>query len=175
MGRVGGEGIATFGVERTVVESRLRRHGTEGTAPHDGRSDVDATSWRGISHLDLSVSDAEASAAWYERVLGLRRVRRTDFAHRVMVVLVHPPTHLVIGLNQHEASSGEPFDERRAGLDHVGFTVEVRADLDGLEEHLTELDVPHSAVADTDSGSALVFRDPDNIQLEFWWAKPRGS
>ena len=25
----------------------------------------------------------------------------------------------------------------------------------------------------TPAGSALVFRDPDNIQLEFWWTRPR--
>ena len=41
----------------------------------------------GIGHLDLSVSDVEASAMWYERVLGLARVRRADFAERTMMVL----------------------------------------------------------------------------------------
>ncbi|MHB1739752.1 MAG: DUF302 domain-containing protein, partial [Actinomycetes bacterium] len=33
----------------------------------------------------------------------------------------------------------------------------------------------HSPVADTEMGSALVFRDPDRIQLELWWSKPRTS
>ena len=32
----------------------------------------------GIGHLDLSVSGVDASAAWYENVLGLRRLRRVD-------------------------------------------------------------------------------------------------
>jgi glyoxylase I family protein len=37
------------------------------------------------------------------------------------------------------------------------------------------LGVKHSPVQDSPSGSgtALVFRDPDNIQLEFWWTRPR--
>jgi glyoxylase I family protein len=128
----------------------------------------------GISHLDLSVSDVESSAKWYERVLGLRRVRRVDFDSRTMIVLVHDATSLVIGLNQHHGH-GERFDERRSGLDHVGFAVARREDLDGWEARLAELDVHHSPVADGAAGSALVLRDPDNIQLEFWWTKPPAS
>lgn len=127
----------------------------------------------GISHLDLSVSDVEVSAAWYERVLGLRRLRRADFPERVMVVLLNEVSGLVVGLNQHRASSGEAFDERRSGLDHVGFAVDERKDLDRWEARLATLGVEHSPVADTEVGAALVFRDPDHIQLEFWWSKPR--
>lgn len=129
----------------------------------------------GISHLDLSVSDVDASAAWYERVLGLRRLRRVEFATRTMIVLLNEAASLVIGLNQHQGTPDEPFDERRAGLDHVGFAVENRQELDAWEAHFTALDVEHSPVADTEAGSALVFRDPDQIQLEMWWTKPRAS
>jgi catechol 2,3-dioxygenase-like lactoylglutathione lyase family enzyme len=128
----------------------------------------------GISHLDLSVSDAESSAAWYERVCGLRRVRQVDFDSRTMIVLLHETTGLVIGLNQHHGH-GERFDERRSGLDHVGFAVSAREDLDAWAARLAELGVQHSPVTEAASGAALVFRDPDNIQLEFWWTKPRAS
>ncbi len=126
----------------------------------------------GIGHLDLSVSDVEASAAWYEQVLGLRRLRRVDFPERTMIVLLHDTSGLVLGLNQHEGYPGEPFDEQRAGLDHVGFAVERRQDLDVWQGRLAALGVEHSPVADTEVGSALVFRDPDHIQLELWWSKP---
>ena len=129
----------------------------------------------GIGHLALSVSDVEASAAWYERVLGLACVRRTDLVERTMIVLRHEASGLVIGLNQHQGFPGEPFDEQRAGLDHVGFAVGQRRDLDAWEERLVSLGVEHSPVADTEVGSALVFRDPDHIQLELWWSKPAGG
>lgn len=131
-----------------------------------------APTFGGISHLDLSVSDVEASAAWYEQVLGLRRLRRVDLPERTMIVLLHDAVGLVIGLNQHSAFSGGAFDEGRTGLDHVGFAVTNRADLDAWQARLAELRVEHSPVADTEAGSALVFRDPDHIQLEFWWTKP---
>ncbi len=127
----------------------------------------------GISHLDLSVADVEASAAWYEQVLGLRRVRRVEFPERIMIVLVHSGTGLVIGLNEHQGHPGELFDERRSGLDHVGFTVESRDELEVWQGRLAALAVVHSPVTDAERGAALVFRDPDNIQLEFWWSKPR--
>lgn len=132
-----------------------------------------AMAFSGISHLDLSVSDVEVSAAWYERVLDLRRVRRVDFPERAMVVLSHEASGLVVGLNEHRDSSGEAFDERRSGLDHVGFAVDGREDLDRWETRLATLGVEHSRVTDTEVGAALVFRDPDHIQLELWWSKPR--
>jgi catechol 2,3-dioxygenase-like lactoylglutathione lyase family enzyme len=133
------------------------------------------TTFNGISHVDLSVTDVEASAEWYRDVLGLKRLVRQDLDGRVMVVLAHPETHLVIGLNQHEGRTAARFDERNPGLDHIGFSVEQRDDLVALEQHLTALGVDHSPDTDAPSGSgtALVFRDPDNIQLEYWWTAPR--
>ncbi|WP_308468610.1 VOC family protein [Rathayibacter soli] len=125
------------------------------------------------SHIDLSVSDVEASASWYVDVLGLRRVRRVDLDNRIMIVLVHQATGLVIGLNQHTVVPVPRFDDRNVGLDHIGFSVAERADLDAWETQLAGLNVVHSPAEDTANGAALVFRDPDNIQLEFWWSRPR--
>lgn len=129
----------------------------------------------GVSHLDLSVSDVESSATWYCDVLGLRRLARAEFENRTMIVLRHDESGLIVGLNQHSAQAAERFDERSPGLDHVGFAVTERSDLDDWERRFAELGVVHSPVEDSGSGSgtALVFRDPDNIQLELWWSRPR--
>lgn len=132
---------------------------------------MEKVSFRGVSHLDLSVSDVESSAAWYEQVFGLLRLHRAEYADRTMIVLLHEDSGLIIGLNQHQGCPDEPFDERSAGLDHVGFSVESRDELDTWRARLLELGVEHSPVADVEVGSALVFRDPDNIQLEMWWTK----
>lgn len=104
----------------------------------------------GIGHLDLSVSDVDASAGWYERVLGLRRLRRVEFSNRTMIVLLDERSRLIIGLNQHEEIPDGRFDERRVGLDHVGFSVNEREDLDVWETHLKALGVEHSPVTDTE-------------------------
>jgi catechol-2,3-dioxygenase len=128
-----------------------------------------------VAHLDLSVSDVESSARWYCDVLGLRRLRRADLENRIMIVLRHDDSGLIIGLNQHHEPAADRFDERRPGLDHVGFAVTERSQLDDWQARLAELGVAHSPVQDAPSGTgaALVFRDPDNIQLEFWWTRPR--
>jgi len=124
-----------------------------------------------LHHLGLTVRDAEASAAWYERVLGFRRsdaFEAPDGARR-KVFLLHDGLGIRLGLTQHAAGDGGPFDETRTGLDHLAFGVASRAELDGWAGRLDELGVPRSALApaNTMPGAAvLVFRDPDNIQLE---------
>jgi hypothetical protein len=48
-----------------------------------------------------------------------------------------------------------------------------RDELDACAAELAERGVPFSPVAETPIGTVIVFRDPDNIQLEFWL--PAGS
>src|SRR5665811_1285533 len=92
-----------------------------------------------VSHIDFSVSNVEESAKWYCEVMGLRRVRRSDLDNRVMIVLLHEATGLVIGLNQHHVPAADRFDEHRPGLDHIGFGVAERDELDEWEIRLAEL------------------------------------
>ena len=85
------------------------------------------------------------------------------------VVLREPRSGIVLGLHHHETNPGQPFDERRTGLDHMSFAVASRADLDAWASWLDSLGVANSGVVDTDNPvpySVVVFRDPDNIQLE---------
>jgi catechol 2,3-dioxygenase-like lactoylglutathione lyase family enzyme len=68
--------------------------------------------------------------------------------------------------------------ETATGLDHVGFAVTTRLELEAWQEHLEANGISRVAVADkplTQSpivdapyASVLVFRDPDNIQLELF-------
>ena len=85
------------------------------------------------------------------------------------VVLTEPRSGIALGLHHHEANPGQSFDERRTGLDHISFAVAGRADLDAWARWLDSLGVENSGVVDTDNPvpySVVVFRDPDNIQLE---------
>ncbi|MGZ3603269.1 MAG: VOC family protein, partial [Ktedonobacterales bacterium] len=80
---------------------------------------------RDIHHLGLTVRDVDASAAWYEEVLGFRRVgefKAPDGARR-KVFLRHVGLQARLGLTQHRHGSQDAFDETRAGLDHLAFTV----------------------------------------------------
>jgi glyoxylase I family protein len=85
------------------------------------------------------------------------------------VLLTDPRSGIVIGLHHHETNPGQPFHESRTGLDHISFGVADRVGLDAWATWLGELGIEHSGVIDTDKPvpySVLVFRDPDNIQLE---------
>jgi catechol 2,3-dioxygenase-like lactoylglutathione lyase family enzyme len=126
----------------------------------------------GISHIGLTVRDADRSAAWYERVLGMRllgeltEVATPGLSARV-VTMLHPASGRMFGLVQHASGEDGEFSEFRVGLDHLSLVVESRDELGRWVEHLDGCGVPHSAISEMPYGSVLVFRDPDNIQLEF--------
>ncbi len=138
-------------------------------------SDASEPTMTGIHHFSPTVSDVEASAAWYEQVFSMIRVPIT-FPHYdcedtgYTVMLIEPVSGLGIGLHHNEANGGEAFDEARTGLDHIGLKVPTRESLDAWVTKLDGLGVEHSGIRDITEPvpfSTLVFRDPDNIQLEF--------
>lgn len=128
----------------------------------------------GIHHFSPTVRDLEVSAQWYEQVFSMIRIPITLAHHEreetgYASILMDPVSGLVIGLHHNVANQGEPFDEAHTGLDHIGFNVSSRASLDTWAAKLDSLGIEHSGVRDiTDPFpfSTLVFRDPDNIQLE---------
>jgi len=128
----------------------------------------------GFSHVDLSVTDLDASDAWYRDLLRMSPLfgGRNDERGYGVRYLIEPTSGVVIGLEQHDANPGTPFDERRVGLDHVSFAVADRPTLDGWLARLNELEVPHSGITEEEFWDVLVLRDPDNIQLEFIYVKP---
>jgi glyoxylase I family protein len=127
-----------------------------------------------FDHFAATVSDVEASAQWYGRVFGMTRVP-VPFPHYggkksgYAVLMMEPRSGVAIGLHHHDGNPGRDFDESCTGLDHMSFTVATRADLDTWASWLDSLGVENSGVIDTAEPmpySVVVFRDPDNLQLE---------
>lgn len=128
----------------------------------------------GLHHIGLTVPDVAASEAWYTRVLGLTRafVEPHNGGTGYAVVLHRPGSPLFLGLDKHDANQGDRFEECRTGLDHVSFHVGDRAELDAWIAHFDRHGVPHSGIAEFTEPfmyAVVVFRDPDNIQLELIW------
>jgi glyoxylase I family protein len=123
-----------------------------------------------IHHLALTVTDIDISIAWYGRVFGFKRI--ADYPHEggFGVILVQPESDLFIVLHHHDKNQAEPFIETRTGLDHAGFQVPDLAALEAWQIRFAKLGVPHSPISYVDDFdvSVLVFRDPDNIQLELF-------
>jgi catechol 2,3-dioxygenase-like lactoylglutathione lyase family enzyme len=129
---------------------------------------------KGFTHVSLSVRDLDVSSAWYQQVLGLD-VLVPPFEREGMyreTLLAIDGGRMALCLQQHLNNDGSEFSENRAGLDHIAFYVSSRAEMDDWTSHFEELSIPYTREPETGSGAMVVFRDPDNIQLELHCAKP---
>jgi glyoxylase I family protein len=123
---------------------------------------------KGISHVELTVSDSDQAAIWWQHVMGfvvVRQFRGESFEGRVMV---HPSGVGVCVVTHDGTGETGAFDEQRVGLDHLSFRVTDSDELARWVAHLDANDVAHSGIIDADFGPTVVFRDPDNVQLEFF-------
>ena len=122
----------------------------------------------GISHVDLTVSDCERAAAWWHDVVGLTLVNRVSGETIEGRSLVHPSGFAVTVMPHKSTAELGLFDERRIGLDHLAFRVANRDELQRWATHLEAKGVPHTGIIDIGYGLTIVFRHPDNTQLEFY-------
>src|SRR5436305_15212539 len=99
-------------------------------------------------HIALTVTDLDASIRWYERGFGITFQMGYDHEGGEGKLLADPEWRLIIVLHRHDANQAERFSETRTGLDHVGFSVSTRAELEAWQRHLERLDVPQSPIAD---------------------------
>ena len=123
----------------------------------------------GLAHVALTVQDAEVSGPWYRRLLDSDPVvdEHTDAGYRHLVWVLDGGT--LLGIHQHQRGvPAEPFTEFRVGLDHIGFGVANRAELEKWVDRLNALGISHGGIVDAGYGSGLSFRDPDGIALELF-------
>lgn len=119
----------------------------------------------GVTHFAVTVSDLDRSVAWYETLFGAPPLFVGDEATYRFAVWFEP----MFALHEHHDRSGQgPFDEHRLGLDHIAFGCSNRDELKAWLRRLDELGISHGEIVDALYGSGLSFRDPDNIQLEFF-------
>ena len=125
-----------------------------------------------IHHLALTVSNIDKSVDWYTTVLPFTKI--ADFEEtggiRRKAILVSEHLATRLGLVEHRGTAAGTFDERTAGLDHLSFAVDL-ADIDGFVEAFEKYGVVFSPPAPSimnQNARLVVFRDPDNLQLELY-------
>ena len=133
---------------------------------------MDLPTITGFGHIDLSVVDVERSARWWKDVMGFEVISKSERAGFRVWNVIHP-SGFFVGLVAHDDAVSARFDERAIGLDHLAVRVPDRAALEAWAERLDALGIEHSGVQEELGGPLIVFRDPDNIQLELWVYDPR--
>ena len=120
-----------------------------------------------VHHFRLTVTDVDRAVKFYIEVLGFKKLLDLNPG----AFLSNGKVGLGIGPHPHpdRAIKNDRFDENRVGLDHLSFEVPSRAALDDAVRVLDQHGVAHSEVRDLGEAFGiciLVFRDPDNVQLE---------
>jgi glyoxylase I family protein len=138
---------------------------------------IDVTQPR-LHHLAITVTDLDASVEWYESVFDVHPILDIPHDGGVGRILAGSDRQLMIALHRHDGNDGGLFAETATGLDHGGFTVPTRRDLELWQDHLeangvvradaADKPLTQSPITDEPYASVLVFRDPDNIQLELF-------
>ena len=119
-----------------------------------------------VHHLCLTVADVSRSQEFYSSIFGFEVAG--EFGSRV--VLIKGSTLLALGPSPDptRSISDDKFDENRIGLDHLSFAVNSRSDLEHAVRVLDDKNITHGEIVALDPFGiqVLMFRDPDNIQVE---------
>lgn len=132
-----------------------------------------------VDHIEITVRDLDAAAAFYDRMLPLlgydlaKRSRATVPAHdKEVVQYEHPRLGFAI-TSPRRQFAGEPMHRRRPGaLHHLAFRAASRAEVDRVHGELVAIGAsiviaPREFPEYTPPGYyALFFKDPEGIRYE---------
>ncbi|SEB65530.1 glyoxylase I family protein [Paramicrobacterium humi] len=121
---------------------------------------------RSIHHVTLTVSDVDASLAWFRDVLGFEELAHVEQNGLDKAIMTRDGLTVSFVSHGDKAIVGD-FTERRVGLDHLSFGV-AEDELESWQEHLRERGVTQSPIVKGLRGRVLSFRGPDDIALEFY-------
>lgn len=127
----------------------------------------------GVHHLKVPVTDVEASAAWFERAFGARRVHRFDhreedgtlYAAMMMMPGVDAPVEL-----RHASKAAKAT----AGYDPFTFGVKDKAALDAWVGHLDAQGIKHTPIVTGYIGHVIGIDTPDGLALRVY-TDPQGG
>lgn len=124
-------------------------------------------------HVGIEVSDLERALAFYRPLLTAAGFDRTYGDQKTWAGFANGPFSLVIGPGQPpRVRRGKPTGNEFVVADHVGFTVERRADLERLVEVMAGHGVaplfPAREYPEFSPGFwSVCFSDPDHNVIEF--------
>ena len=137
----------------------------------------------GLHHVTIRVQDPDRAREFYEETLGLPFIEipvdqafvhewRGNPAEGTLLATQIGSTFLILAPPLEGTPDDDRFSERRIGVDHLAFGVDDPAVLERVAAALEGASVPTAGVeVDPVLGKEYVaFRDPDNVQWEFYLA-----
>jgi catechol 2,3-dioxygenase len=118
----------------------------------------------------LRVADLARSVDYYETVLGLRVLTRTDSE---AVLTPHGDDRALVTLRERKGARAHP-SRGRLGLFHFAILMPDRASLARFVQHLLEIGVRPGA-GDHGVSEAFYLQDPDNLGIEVYADRPRST
>ena len=127
---------------------------------------------RNLAHVVLRVRDADASAAWYQKVLGLK-VRFRMPGRMAFLAASEDSSHELALMSL--GPGAPPPQSNRVGLYHVGWQVSRLEDLEGITGRLKSQGVQVAGVGDHGISLGVYVFDPDGNELEIFYELPRSE
>jgi glyoxylase I family protein len=127
---------------------------------------------QGVGHIALTVTDVKRSTDFYQRLFDAETLFSGEDDIGPITICASPA--IMFGFRRHGSTGTEDrFDPARVGLDHVGFHVDDREQLESWRARLDDQGVTNSGIVEDPNGLHLSFKDPDNIALEFFCMPPQ--
>ena len=124
-----------------------------------------------IHHLTLTVADPQASAEFYQGLLGVADVVQRTGPDWTRLRLLWP-NGLMLGLTRHNGTlPHDRFEHRRIGLDHAGLACAAEEDVHEWARIMDERGIAHGPIEVEAYGVVVTGRDPDGIPVEFYWPR----
>jgi glyoxylase I family protein len=112
---------------------------------------------RGFSHVQLRVTDVDASAAWYGTVLGVEPTVEPSGGNAVLVGNGGRYV-VVIGGDRPAGAGGE--------IDHLAFSIGNRDALAAWADALTAAGIAYRGPVEANEGLSIHLTDPDGLAVE---------
>ena len=120
-----------------------------------------------IDHVTLTVSNLDQTKKFYEQLFHTKFTKHKENSLNLLPVGI--PVWFVQWEKQYP---NDRFDERRVGLDHIAFHLDKLEELEKFVKRLQQIGVKTAGLERfADKYPYVAFRDPDNIQTEFFIPK----